>query len=117
MGYLFETELLENKSVILAIANVYGVGLSTARLISKSLGFSTSLKIKQLTPKQMVLLEKVIRNMDLELGGDLKKIRTLNIKRLITIKSYRGLRMFQGLPVRGQRTHSNAKTAKKLKRR
>jgi ribosomal protein S13 len=59
-------------------------------------------------------LKQTVIHLNIKLSGDLKKIKTLNIKRLISIKS-RGLRMFQGFPVRGQRTHSNARTAKNLK--
>ena len=117
MIYIFETELIETRSILAAIADIYGIGLSTSKLISKKQGFLSNLKVKYLTKNQLNSLKRTITNLNLELAGDLKKIKTLNIKRLISIKSYRGLRMFQGLPVRGQRTHSNARTAKKFKRK
>lgn len=117
MVYFFETELVESKPVIAAVADVYGLGLSTAKFISKKQGFLPNLKVRHLTDSQLTDLKYTILGLRLELAGDLKKIKTLVIKRLISIKSYRGLRMFQGLPVRGQRTHSNARTAKKFKRR
>jgi small subunit ribosomal protein S13 len=117
MIYIFETELVETKSITLALADIYGLGFSTSNLISKKQGFLPNLKAKYLTKNQLNLLKQTVIQLNRELAGDLKKIKTLNIKRLISIKSYRGLRMFQGLPVRGQRTHSNARTAKKFKRK
>jgi small subunit ribosomal protein S13 len=114
--YIHEKELSEDKPVFLSIADIYGLGLSTSKLISKKLGFLPNLKTKYLTQKQINLIIEAIKNLKLKLAGDLKKEHTLNIDRLIAIKSYRGLRIFEGLPVRGQRTHSNAKTARKNKR-
>jgi small subunit ribosomal protein S13 len=116
MVYIFETELSGNKSIVFALTNIYGLGLSTSKIITKKLGFLPNLKTKNLTKNQILLLVEVINSFNLKLAGDLKKTKILNIKRLISIKSYRGLRMFQGLPVRGQRTHSNARTSKKFKR-
>jgi small subunit ribosomal protein S13 len=117
MIYIFETELVETKSITLALADIYGLGFFPSNLISKKQGFLPNLKAKYLTKNQLNLLKQTVIHLNRELAGDLKKIKTLNIKRLISIKSYRGLRMFQGLPVRGQRTHSNARTAKKFKRK
>lgn len=114
--YIYEKELSEDKSVLLSIADIYGLGLSTSKLISKKLGFLPNLKTRYLTQKQINLIIDTIKNLKLRLGGDLKKAHTLNINRLISIKSYRGLRILEGLPVRGQRTHSNARTARKHKR-
>lgn len=117
MVYIFETELLNEKPILRSVAKIYGLGISTSKLISKKLGFLPNLKTKHLTQGQLTLLIKTINSLNIKLGGDLKKIQTINIKRLISIKSYRGLRMIQGLPVRGQRTHSNAQTSKKFKRK
>lgn len=114
--YIFETELSENKSISLALTKIYGLGISTSKIITKKLGFLSNLKTKHLTQGQLNLIVKITNSFNIKLAGDLKKIQTLNIKRLISIKSYRGLRMFQGLPVRGQRTHSNSQTSKKFKR-
>ena len=60
-------------------------------------------------------LLKSLELLDIELAGDLKKIKLLTIKKLVSIKSYRGLRKTQGLPVRGQRTHTNARTSRKIR--
>jgi small subunit ribosomal protein S13 len=115
--YISETELSEDKSIVLSLAGIYGLGNTTSKRICKKLGFLPNLKTKYLTQDQVVAVIKAVKGLNLELAGDLKKSRTLNIQRLIAIKSYRGLRLLQGLPVRGQRTHSNAKSARKHKRR
>ena len=116
MLYLLETNLPENKSVFFALTRVYGIGQNTAFKICKKLGFSINLKIKDLTQEQIVEIVNTIDSLDLILNNELKKLRSLALKNLIDIKSYRGLRRVRGLPVRGQRTHTNAKSARKTKR-
>jgi small subunit ribosomal protein S13 len=116
MIYLLETKLPENKSVLFALTNVYGIGKSTAFLICKKLGFSINLKIKDLTQEQTIEILQVVETLNLTLNNELKKFKSLSLKNLISIKSYRGLRGVRGLPVRGQRTHTNAKSARKNKR-
>jgi small subunit ribosomal protein S13 len=113
MVYLFESELPENKSILLSLTHIYGIGKSNSFFICKKLGFSRNLKIKNLSKEQTNKLLKTIESSNFELAGDLKKIKLLTLKKLISIKSYKGLRRHQGLPVRGQRTHTNAKTARK----
>ena len=113
MLYLLETNLPENKSVLFALTYIYGIGNSTAFRICKKLGFSTNLKIKDLTQDQTLEILQTIDSMDLVLNNELKKLKSLSLKNLIQIKSYRGLRRVRGLPVRGQRTHTNAKSARK----
>jgi small subunit ribosomal protein S13 len=116
MIYLLETKLPENKSVLFALTNIYGIGKSTAFLICKKLGFSINLKIKDLTQEQTVEILQTVELLNLTLNNELKKFKSLALKNLISIKSYRGLRRVRGLPVRGQRTHTNAKSARKNKR-
>ena len=116
MLYLLETKLPESKSVFFALINIYGIGKSTASLICKKLGFSVNLKIKDLTQEQIVEMLQLIDSMNLKLNNELKNLRSINLKNLVSIKSYRGLRRVRGLPVRGQRTHTNAKSAKKGRR-
>ena len=113
MIYLFESKISENKSVLYALTNVYGIGKAQASLICCKLGFFTNLKVKDLTKEQIVKLTKIVQTLNITLASDLKKIKLLTAKQLVSIKSYRGLRKNQGLPVRGQRTHTNAKTARK----
>ena len=116
MLYLLETKLSEKKSIFFALTQIYGIGKSTAFLICKKLGFSVNLKVKDLTQEQIVEILQVVELLNLTLNNELKKFKSLSLKKLITIKSYRGLRRVRGLPVRGQRTHTNAKSAKKNKR-
>jgi small subunit ribosomal protein S13 len=116
MLYLLETNLSEQKSVFFALTKVYGIGKNTAFLICKKLGFSINLKIKDLTQEQITEILQLIDSSNLLLNNELKKFKSLTLKNLISIKSYRGLRRVRGLPVRGQRTHTNAKSARKNRR-
>lgn len=113
MVYLFESNIPENKLVFFALTRIYGLGKSNSFLVCKKLGFSKNLKIKDLSKDQTNKLLRMIQSLNFELSSDLKKSKILNNKRLISIKSYRGLRKMQGFPVRGQRTHTNARTARK----
>lgn len=116
MLYLLETKLPENKSVLFALTNIYGIGENTAFIICKKLGFSVNLKVKDLTQEQVVEILQIVESLNLTLNNELKKLKSLSLKKLISIKSYRGLRRVRGLPVRGQRTHTNAKSSKKNRR-
>ena len=113
MLYLFESELPENKSVFFSLTYIYGLGKYNSDLVCKKIGFSKNLKIKDLSKEQIDLLAKTIESLNLNLGSDLKKFKLLIAKQLLTIKSNRGFRRHKGLPVRGQRTHTNARTARK----
>jgi small subunit ribosomal protein S13 len=115
MIYLFESKLPDNTSVFFALKHIYGIGSSTAYDICKKLGFSENLKIKNLSKEQISQLLNLIESLNIELASDLKKLQLLSRKKLINIKSYRGLRRTQGLPVRGQRTHTNAQTSRKIR--
>lgn len=115
MIYLAETDLPENKSVIFALTSVYGIGKTTSFFICKKIGFSTNLKIKDLSKEQYKDLLEIVKSLNLILASDLKKTHLIGLKKLVNIKSYRGLRKLRGLPVRGQRTHTNAKTARNQK--
>ena len=116
MVYLLETELEENKSVFLALKNIYGIGHSRSFFICKQLGFGFNLKINELSDDQITKLLKLIESSNFIITSDLKKLKQLITKKLVAIKSYRGLRRINGFPVRGQRTHTNAKTAKRNRR-
>jgi small subunit ribosomal protein S13 len=114
MLYLLETKLPENKSIFFALTYVYGIGKKTSILICKKLGFSVNLKVKDITQDQSIDILKVIDSSQLLLSNELKKFKILTLKKLVSIKSYRGLRKSRGFPVRGQRTHTNAKSARKI---
>lgn len=113
MVYLFESNIPDNKSVLYALTYIYGIGKTQSSLICNLLGFSKNLRVKDLTKEQVNKLLKTTQLLNIELASDLKKKYALITKKLTSIKSYRGLRKNQGLPVRGQRTHTNAKTARK----
>lgn len=115
MIYLFESELSENKFVFIAITQIYGIGKKNSLLLCKNLGLSKNIKIKDLSKDQINQLMKITNSLELIVGSDLKKKKLFIKKTLISIKTYRGLRLYQGLPVRGQRTHTNGKTAKRKK--
>ena len=115
MVYLFESELPKNKLISFALSSIYGIGKANSFFICKKLGFSSNLTLKDLSKEQFNKLVKILESSDLLLADDLLKFRLLISKKLVSIKSYRGLRRYQGLPVRGQRTHTNAKTSRKRK--
>lgn len=117
MLYLLETNLPEKKSIFFALTYVYGIGKKTSFLICKKLGFSINLKVKDITQEQSLDILKVIDSSQFILSNELKRLKMLTLKKLISIKSYRGLRKSRGFPVRGQRTHTNAKSASKLNKR
>ena len=114
--YILENQLNVNKSIFLSLTEVYGLGKNTSFKICKNLGFSNNLKVKHLSKIQIKNLLTYINNSDLKINDQLKQFKILSIQNLISIKSYRGLRKIKGLPVRGQRTKTNAKTAKKLRK-
>jgi small subunit ribosomal protein S13 len=113
MVYLFESELPKDKSLSFALCSIYGIGYKHAFSICKNLGFSKNLTVQALSKEQLSKLVKYVESLNILLAGDLLKARLLVAKKLVSIKSYRGLRRYQGLPVRGQRTHTNAKTSRK----
>ena len=113
MIYLFESELSKNKLLLFALQSIYGLGKAQNLFICKKLGFSKNVVVKDLSKEQVGRLIKTIESLNILVAGDLLKARLLVSKRLVSIKSYRGLRRHQGLPVRGQRTHTNAKTSRK----
>jgi small subunit ribosomal protein S13 len=95
---------------------IYGIGNVTAIKICRDLGIDYRMRVDDLTEEQILMISNQIKN-NYIVGGDLRARVHSDISRLQHIKSYRGLRLAKGLPVRGQRTHSNAKTSRKLKKR
>ena len=115
MIYIFETKLYDNKSITFALSSIYGIGVKQSLDICKKLGFVKNLKVKNLSEEQNKNLIKLIETSDLMITGDLKKVKNLLLKTLISIRSYKGLRKIKGLPIRGQRTHTNSRTARKIR--
>jgi len=94
-----------------ALTYIYGIGRSGARAILEQAGIDVNVKTDDLTEAQAVRIREVIEK-DHTVEGDLRKETIMNIKRLMDLGNYRGLRHRKGLPVRGQRTHTNARTRK-----
>ena len=104
-----------NKRVEVGLTYIYGVGEGTARKVLQDLGINPDTYVKNLTEDEVRKLRERIDN-DLTVEGDLRRERSQNVKRLMEIGSYRGLRHRRGLPVDGQRTKTNARTRKGPKR-
>ena len=114
MVYLLHTNLNNKKKVSLALCDIYGLGNFQSKQICMQLGISENIRIKQLTGFQLEQLTQLITQ-EYNIGVDLRRAVQQNIQRLVKIASYRGFRHTEGLPVRGQRTHGNSRTVRKLK--
>jgi small subunit ribosomal protein S13 len=111
---MFGVRLLQNKFIHLFLNLVFGIGKFNSNLILKKLGFSLNFKIKNLTKNQYYRLIKLIEALDILIAIDLKKFRFSIFKKKLKTKLLKSFRKVNGLPVRGQRTKTNAKTAKKI---
>ena len=100
-----------NKRVEISLTYIHGIGRTTATRLANELGFPRERRVQELTDAEILLIrEKIDRELTVE--GDLRRQNAMNIKRLMDLACYRGLRHRKGLPVRGQRTHTNARTRK-----
>jgi len=111
--YLYGSNLPDNKKIMHALTAIRGIGQKHAKIICTALGFGKNYYTYQLTESQISEICQIIEDRFL-IEADLRKEINFNISRLVNISSYRGLRHSQGLPVRGQRTHSNGRTYKRL---
>jgi len=100
-----------NKRVEIALTYIHGIGRTRAREIVARLGFPSERRVQDLTDAEVLQIREAISN-DYVVEGDLRRETAMNIKRLMDLACYRGLRHRKGLPVRGQRTHTNARTRK-----
>jgi small subunit ribosomal protein S13 len=114
MIYILETQLKDHKPLFISLNSIYGVGKYHALIFCKKLGISKNFKVFELTEEQKFNLIKLIDSSGILINSDLKRFLLNKKKKLINIKSYKGLRKLQGFPVRGQRTRSNAITARKI---
>ncbi len=111
MARIAGVDLPREKRVEIGLTYIYGIGLTTSQLILREAGIGADTRVRDLTEEEVVRLREYIdRNLRVE--GDLRREVSQNIKRLMEIGCYRGLRHRRGLPVRGQRTHTNARTRK-----
>jgi small subunit ribosomal protein S13 len=99
-----------NKRVEIGLTYVYGIGRSTSNQVLAQVGVEPDRKVRDLTDDEVVKLRESVENLSVE--GDLRRERSQNVKRLMEIGCYRGLRHRRGMPVRGQRTKTNARTRK-----
>jgi small subunit ribosomal protein S13 len=100
-----------NKRVIVALTYIHGIGPATAKQIAAKLGIEDSRRVQDLTDQEVLQIRETI-DASHQVEGDLRRETAMNIKRLMDLACYRGLRHRKGLPVRGQRTHTNARTRK-----
>lgn len=112
MARIEGVDLPRNKRIEIGLTYIYGIGLTTSRKLLTDAGVSLDVRVKDLTDEQISAIRDAIMKNGVKTEGDLRKEVTLNIKRLIEIRSYRGMRHLAGLPARGQRTHTNARTRK-----
>ena len=112
MARISGVDLPREKRIEIGLTYIYGIGLSTSQKLLKEAGVNPDTRVKELTEDQVQAIRKAIEANHLLLEGDLRREVALNIKRLTEIGCYRGLRHRRSLPVRGQRTKTNARTRK-----
>ena len=111
MARIVGVELPREKRVEVGVQAIYGIGPTRAIQMLEKVGVNPDTRVRDLTDEEVTKIASVIQN-DYKVEGDLRREVTANIKRLMDINAYRGLRHKRGLPVRGQRTHTNARTRK-----
>ncbi len=111
MARIAGVDLPREKRVEVALTYIFGIGRSSSRRILSEANVSTDVRVKNLTEDEVNRIRRVIEG-QFKVEGDLRRDVGMNIKRLMDIGSYRGIRHRRGLPVRGQRTHTNARTRK-----
>ena len=115
MARIAGVDLPRDKRIEIGLTYIYGIGLKTSRDVLAKAGVNPYIRVKDLSEDDAGKIRRVIEN-DLIVEGDLRREVSLNIKRLMEIGSYRGIRHRRGLPVRGQKTKTNARTRKGPKR-
>jgi len=104
-------DIPKNKHIVISLTYIFGIGRSTAQKILSELGIEPQRKTSDLTEEEVIKIREYI-DTNIKVEGDLRREVSKNIKRLIDINSYKGIRHKRSLPVRGQRTHTNARTRK-----
>ena len=116
MVRLVGVDLPRNKRIIYSLTYIHGIGLTSAKKIVKLANISPETRTNDLTTEETVALRQTLENSDLTLEGDLRRFNGLNIKRLNEINCHRGKRHRNNLPVRGQRTRTNARSRRGSKK-
>jgi len=104
-------DLPRDKRVEIGLTYIFGIGLTRSKEVLKKTGINPDIRVRDLTDADVATLREVVEE-DYQVEGDLRRWESMNIKRLMEMGSYRGLRHRRGLPARGQRTHTNARTRK-----
>ncbi|NLN50575.1 MAG: 30S ribosomal protein S13 [Acholeplasmataceae bacterium] len=110
MARIAGIDVPRNKRVVVSLTYIYGIGESTSKKILSEAGVSEDIRVKDLTEDELNKIRQEVTNYQVE--GDLRRDVQLNIRRLMDIGSYRGIRHRRGMPVRGQNTRNNARTKK-----
>ena len=116
MVRLVGVDLPRNKKIAYALTYIHGIGLTSAKKIIKIADIDSETRVSDLATEQAVRLRQTLENSNLKLEGDLRRFNGLNIKRLNEINSHRGKRHRNSLPVRGQRTRTNARSRRGTKK-
>ena len=116
MARISGIDLPRDKRIEVALTYIYGIGRSTARKILETAGISYDLKVQDWSDDQIGAIRSTIADLGLKVEGECRSVVQLNIKRLMDIGCYRGIRHRLGLPVRGQSTKNNARTRKGKKK-
>lgn len=116
MVRLVGVDLPRNKKIAYALTYIHGIGLTSAKKIIKVANLNSETRTNDLTTEETILLRQALENMNLKLEGDLRRFNALNIKRLNEINCHRGKRHRNSLPVRGQRTRTNARAKRGAKK-
>ena len=111
MARIAGVNISTNKRVQIALTYIFGIGRTKAREICDKVGLPDERRVNELSDSELARIREMIDN-DYRVEGDLRRYTAMNIKRLMDLGCYRGLRHRRGLPVRGQRTHTNARTRK-----
>ena len=111
MARISGVDLPREKRIEVALTYIYGIGLPTSQKLLERTGVNPDTRVRDLTEDEANRLREIIDH-ELRVEGDLRREVSMNIKRLMDLGCYRGLRHRRGLPVRGQRTHTNARTRK-----
>lgn len=111
MARIAGVDLPRNKRVVIALQYIYGIGNKTAQTICEEAGFATSLRTDNMTDADIAKIREIL-DRRVKVEGDLRRDVSMSIKRLMDLGCYRGMRHKKGLPVRGQRSRTNARTRK-----
>lgn len=114
MARIAGVNIPDNKHIVISLMSIYGIGKTTSKALCDQLGIEHSTKVSELSEETLEALRNEISKLVVE--GDLRRVVSMNIKRLMDLGCYRGLRHRRGLPLRGQRTKTNARTRKGKKK-